>query len=39
VVRALTDEEKKGLRQLAEKYVANAAYCLKHGINVGGPTR
>lgn len=38
VVRALTDDEKKGLRQLAEKYVANAAYCLKHGISVGGPT-
>ncbi len=35
VVRALTDDERKGLKHWAEKYVANAAYCLEHGINVG----
>ena len=34
VVRALSDEEKKELRASAEKYAANAAYCLKHKINV-----
>lgn len=37
VVRALTAEERAGLRYWAEKYVANAAYHLEHGINVGGP--
>ena len=37
VVRALTDEEKKALRASAEKYAANAAYCLKNKINVGAP--
>jgi carbonic anhydrase/acetyltransferase-like protein (isoleucine patch superfamily) len=37
VVRPLTDEEKAGLRRLAEKYAAIAAYCLRHGINVGAP--
>ena len=35
VVRALTDDEKKALRASAEKYAQNAAYCLKHKINVG----
>jgi len=39
VVRKLTPEERVGLRRLAEKYVANAAYCLKHKINVGGPLK
>jgi len=34
VVRALTDDEKKALRASAEKYAANAAYCLKNRINV-----
>lgn len=34
VVRALTDDEKKALRASAEKYAANAAYCLKNKINV-----
>lgn len=29
VKRALTCEERKGLREWAEKYVTNAAYCLK----------
>ena len=37
VVRALTDDEKKALRAPAEKYAANAAYCLKNKINVGAP--
>ncbi len=38
VVRPLTDEEKLGLRLSAEKYAENAAYCLKHGINVSSPS-
>ena len=37
VIRKLTDEERAGLKGWATKYVANAAYCLKKGINVGGP--
>jgi carbonic anhydrase/acetyltransferase-like protein (isoleucine patch superfamily) len=37
VVRPLTDEERGGLRCWAEKYVHNAAYCLRHGINIGHP--
>lgn len=37
VVRKLTSEERAGLKHWATKYVANGAYCLKHGINVGGP--
>lgn len=37
VVRRLTASERKGLKPWAEKYVANAAYCLKHGIEVGKP--
>jgi carbonic anhydrase/acetyltransferase-like protein (isoleucine patch superfamily) len=37
VVRPLTPEERDGLKWWAEKYVANSAYCLKHGINVGAP--
>jgi gamma-carbonic anhydrase len=36
VVRALTAEERAGLKHWADKYVDNCAYCLKHGINVGG---
>jgi carbonic anhydrase/acetyltransferase-like protein (isoleucine patch superfamily) len=36
VVRALTAEERAGLKNWADKYVDNGAYCLKHGINVGG---
>jgi gamma-carbonic anhydrase len=34
VVRKLSREERGKLKWWAEKYVANAAYCLKHGINV-----
>jgi carbonic anhydrase/acetyltransferase-like protein (isoleucine patch superfamily) len=37
VVRGLTPKERGELKRWAEKYVQNAAYCLKHGINVGGP--
>src|ERR1035437_10130549 len=36
VVRKLSKEERAGLKWWAEKYVDNGAYCLKHGINVGG---
>jgi len=36
VVRALTAEERAGLKYWATKYVENAAYCLAHRINVGG---
>ena len=35
VVRALTEKERGELKYWAEKYVHNAAHCLKHGINVG----
>lgn len=35
VVRALSDEERAGLKYWAEKYAFNAAYHLEHGINVG----
>ncbi|HHY85423.1 MAG TPA: gamma carbonic anhydrase family protein [Verrucomicrobia bacterium] len=37
VARALTLRERRGLKGWAEKYVQNAAYCLKHRIGVGGP--
>ena len=37
IMRALSAEERNGLRHWAGKYVENAAYCLKHSINVGGP--
>ncbi|MBI3191084.1 MAG: gamma carbonic anhydrase family protein, partial [Pedosphaera parvula] len=37
VKRALTADERAGLKRWAQKYVDNAAYCLKHRINVGGP--
>lgn len=37
IVRQLEPEERARLRHWAEKYVHNAAYCLRHGINVGGP--
>jgi carbonic anhydrase/acetyltransferase-like protein (isoleucine patch superfamily) len=36
VVRPLTADERAGLKHWAQKYVDNGAYCLKHGINVGG---
>ena len=37
VSRALSPSERAALRGWAEKYVSNAAYCLKHCINVGAP--
>jgi len=37
IVRPLTAEEREGLKHWAEKYVANAAYCLEKNINVGAP--
>ncbi len=37
VVKELTPEQRGGLKAWAVKYVDNAAYCLKHGINVGAP--
>jgi len=37
VIRPLTPEERGELKYWAEKYVANAAYCLQHNINVGAP--
>ena len=37
VVRALTAEERSGLKYWADKYVANGAYCLARNINVGAP--
>ena len=39
VVRALSAEERGKLKLWAGKYVHNAAYCLRHGINVGAPMR
>jgi carbonic anhydrase/acetyltransferase-like protein (isoleucine patch superfamily) len=37
VVRKLTPKERSGLKYWATKYVANGAYCLKHGISVSAP--
>lgn len=37
VVRPLKPEERAGLKHWAQKYVANGAYCLQHGLNVGAP--
>jgi carbonic anhydrase/acetyltransferase-like protein (isoleucine patch superfamily) len=37
VVRTLTLKERADLKSWAEKYAANAAYCLKHKINLGAP--
>jgi len=37
IVRKLTPRERAGLKHWATKYVANGAYCLRHGINVGAP--
>ena len=37
VVRTLSHEERDGLRSWAQKYVDNAAYCLNHNLNMGGP--
>jgi carbonic anhydrase/acetyltransferase-like protein (isoleucine patch superfamily) len=37
IVRALTPEERSGLKYWADKYVAYAAYCVAHKINIGAP--
>jgi carbonic anhydrase/acetyltransferase-like protein (isoleucine patch superfamily) len=37
IIRPLTPKERGGLKYWAEKYVATAAYCLRHNINVGAP--
>ena len=37
VVRSLSAEERNDLKTWSEKYVQNAAYCLRNGINVGSP--
>jgi len=37
VMRKLSKEERAGLKGWAQKYVDNAAYCLKYGISLGGP--
>ena len=37
IKRPLTDRERSELKTWAEKYVANAAYCLEHRINIGKP--
>lgn len=37
VTRALSQSERESLKAWAQKYVDNAAYCLKNGINVGEP--
>ena len=37
VTRMLEPEERAQLKGWAEKYARNAAYCLKHGINVSQP--
>jgi carbonic anhydrase/acetyltransferase-like protein (isoleucine patch superfamily) len=35
VIRALTKQERAGLKWWAQKYVDNTAYCLKNKINLG----
>src|SRR5688572_21906237 len=37
VARALTPAERAALKESAERYALNAAYCLKHEINVSSP--
>jgi carbonic anhydrase/acetyltransferase-like protein (isoleucine patch superfamily) len=39
VARKLTKSERAKLKWWAQKYTDNAAYCLKHQINVGGPMK
>ncbi|MEO6034278.1 MAG: gamma carbonic anhydrase family protein [Verrucomicrobiota bacterium] len=39
VVKALSTEERAGLKYWATKYVENAAYCLKHQINISVPLK
>jgi carbonic anhydrase/acetyltransferase-like protein (isoleucine patch superfamily) len=37
VVRKLSPVERGNLKWWAKKYTGNAAYCLAHKLNVGGP--
>jgi gamma-carbonic anhydrase len=37
VARPLTPDERAALKQSAERYAQNAAYCLQHEINVSSP--
>lgn len=37
IVKALSAQERAGLKDWATKYVANAAYCLRNAINVAEP--
>ena len=37
VARALTETERNSLKGWAQKYVHNAAYCLRHKLNLGRP--
>jgi gamma-carbonic anhydrase len=37
IVRQLEEAERAQLKHWAEKYVHNAAYCLRHQINIGAP--
>lgn len=37
IVKALSEEQRKGLKWWAQKYVWNAEYYLEHELNVGGP--
>jgi carbonic anhydrase/acetyltransferase-like protein (isoleucine patch superfamily) len=37
VVRPLKEEEIAGLKDWAQHYVDNTAYCLEHNLNVGAP--
>ena len=37
IVKTLSAEERAGLKYWATKYVENAAYCLRHQINVSAP--
>lgn len=37
VVRPLSETERADLKPWAQKYVDNAAYCLRHKLNIGAP--
>ena len=37
IIRTLSKEERGSLKDWANKYIANAAYCLENKINVGSP--
>lgn len=39
VKRALTLDERAGLKHWAEKYVVNGAYCLQHHLHLGKPLK